>query len=237
MTTVSKVMAHRGGRYGGPPNSIDAIAHARSVGASCVEIDVNETSDGVTVATHDAIVGDLGWITEQTYVDLLDHNPEEWASRRLDEVVEFTLATSTVAYLDLKSTTPKGLQRIVDTWPDDVEAHRIVFASARGDIIAWIGRHLPTAGTSLLYYDPMLDLRSLGGFVTPTYLHPCFDFVREPFHTLNEQYVERARALGHGLVSWSENDPERIARLGELGFDFVCTDEPELACGVLTVRD
>ena len=226
-------MAHRGGRHGGAPNSIDAIAHAATIGAESMEIDVNETADGVLVATHDAIAGGSGWITEQTYADLVAKDPQEWSGRRLEDVVGFALSRSTLPYLDLKSISPAGVKHVVETWPAEVEAHRIVFAAARGDVIAWIGENYGHAATSFLYYDRLLDLRSLTGYMSPTFVHPCFDFLREPFRTMTEEYVARARALGHRLVSWSENDPERIGRLAELGVDYICTDEPELAKSVV----
>ena len=227
------MMAHRGGRHGGAPNSIDAITHACDVGAGSAEIDVNETADGVLVATHDAIAGGAGWITEQSYVDLLAGDPDEWSHRRLEDVVGYTLSRSTVAYLDLKAVSPAGLKHITATWPGAIEAEQVIFAAARGDVIAWLGANLPNVSTSFLYYDRLLDLRSLDGFMKPTYVHPCFDHLSDPFRSVNEEYVERARSLGFNLVSWSENDPERIGRLAELGFDFICTDEPELAKGVV----
>lgn len=228
-------MAHRGGRHGGAPNSLEAIAHACDVGAGSIEIDVNETIDGVLLSTHDAITGGQGWLSEQRYDDLVSADPTAWEGRRLEGVIDYVLSRSAVPYLDLKAVTPEGLKRIAGNWPAEVGSGQLVFASARGDVVAWIGEHLPDAATSFLYYDRLLDLRALTGFMAPTYVHPCFDFLREPFRTMNEAYVERARSLGYGLVSWSENEPERITRLYELGFDFICTDEPKLAVQISTI--
>ena len=211
---------------------MDAIRHAHGVGASSAEIDVNVTADGVLLATHDGILPGSSWITEATFDDLVTADADGWAGRRLEEVVGFALSKEMVAYLDIKSVTTTALKQIAQTWPTEVDDHRIVFASARGDIIAWIGDNLSGAATSFLYYDPMLDLRSLAGFMTPTFAHPCFDFLREPFRTMNESYVERVRSLGFSLVSWSVNGPDEITELARLGFDFICTDEPELAAGI-----
>lgn len=232
-STVAKVMAHRGGRHGGAPNSLDAIAHACDVGALSIEIDVNQTSDGVLISTHDAIIGSDTWLSEYTYDQLLELDRSQWESRRLEDIVSYALSRSTVAYLDLKSIGPEGLKRVAAQWPAEVASHQIIFAAARGDVISWIGDNLDSAATSFLYYDRLLDLSSLAGYMQPTFVHPCFDFLKEPFRTMNERYVDRARSLGFGLVSWSENEPENLARLSDLGFDFICTDEPELAKGVV----
>lgn len=233
LSTTPVVMAHRGGRLGGDPNTVEAIAHACDVGAGSAEIDVNETADGVLLATHDSVVSENSWVSEHTFDDLVAMNAAEWGRRRLEDVVDYTLARSAVAYLDLKSITPTGLKYIAHRWPEAMADRRLVFASARGDVVAWIGDHIEGAATSFLYYDRLLDITSLAPYLSLTYIHPCFDHVRQPFRTLTEQYVDRARSLGYGLVSWSENDSERIARMGALGLDFVCTDEPELAATTL----
>lgn len=227
-----KVMAHRGGRHGGPANSIDAIAHACDVGADSMELDVNETSDGVLLSTHDAVVKGMGWLTDQTFDGLLATDRDAWENRRLEDVVGYALSRGVSVYLDLKSITPTGLKHVVSTWPDEVEDRQIILASARGDVVSWIGENLPSAAASFLYYDPLLDLRSLASYQSPVYVHPCFDHMPDPFRFMNAEYVARARSLGFDLVSWSENHPERIAHLAELGFDFICTDEPELARSV-----
>lgn len=226
-------MAHRGGRQGGDPNTIEAIAFACDHGAGCAEIDVNETADGTLLATHDSVVETNSWVSEHSYDELLRLDADEWERRSLSDVVDYTLSRSAVAYLDIKSITPEGLKRIAATWPSAVADRRIIFASARGDVITWVGANLDGAATSFLYYDRLLDIGSIAPYMPLTFVHPCFDFVRKPFETMNETYVAKARSFGYGLVSWSENDPERVERLGELGFDFICTDEPETMAPLL----
>jgi glycerophosphoryl diester phosphodiesterase len=235
-STASKIMAHRGGRHGGAPNSVDAIAHACDVGAESAEIDVNQTKDGVLVATHDAIITSASWIAESTFDDLLGLDHDDWTARRLENVIDYTLSRSAMAYLDLKTINPDGLKQIAQTWPDQVASGEIFLASARGDVIAWIGTNIPTATSSFLYYDRLLDVGALQGYMEPTYVHPCFDYMPDPFRSMNESYVDRVRSFGFKLVSWSENDPERVAHLAELGFDYICTDEPELSVDVVKNR-
>lgn len=232
-STTPIVMAHRGGRHGGDPNTVEAVNASLDAGAGSAEIDVNETSDGVLLATHDSVVSRNAWVSDHTFSELRAIDESEWGRRRLEDVVNATLARKAVAYLDLKSITPAGLKHVAQMWPDDVAAHRIVFASARGDVLAWVASNTPGAATSFLYYDPLVDLSSLAPFVSLTYVHPCFDFLREPFKTMTSEYVERACSLGYGIVSWSVNDADHIRRLAELGIDFVCTDEPENALRAL----
>lgn len=193
-----------------------------------MEIDVNETADGRLVSTHDALVDDR-WISEQTYQELVALDSDHWQAQQLPTVVDYILAGDAIAYLDLKAVSPKGISGIARQWQSEVKDGQIILACGRGDVLAWIGTNLPIAQTSFLYFDPLLDLGMLSGFMSPTFAHPCFDYLREPMKYLDAEYVARARHLGFGLVSWSENDPDRISQLGAFGFDFVCTDEPALA--------
>ena len=48
--------AHQGGSFEGPSSTIGAIAHALSVGASAVELDVHATKDRRLVVSHDSTV-------------------------------------------------------------------------------------------------------------------------------------------------------------------------------------
>ncbi len=204
------------------------MAHACKAGAASIEMDINETSDGVLVSSHDATPGSGSWLSEVTFDDLARQPGGDWESRRLEEVLPAVLSWGAMAYFDLKSVTPAGLAKIEGMWPEEVAAGRITFASARGDVVAWLGQQIPQAATSFLYYDRLLDLKSLKAFMAPTFVHPCFDHLRDPFRSVDVEYVARARSYGFGLVSWNENDPARVAHLAELGFDYICTDEPEL---------
>lgn len=50
------VVAHRGGSFGAPENTLGAIRRAKDFGATAVEVDVLLSADGVPVVIHDATV-------------------------------------------------------------------------------------------------------------------------------------------------------------------------------------
>ena len=205
------------------------MAHSIDLGIASIELDVNETSDGVLVGTHDATPASGAWISDVTFAQLASQDRENWDGRRLENIMAFALPQSVMMYFDLKSITPEGLRKIASSWPAETASGQLTYASARGDVVAWLGEELSGAATSFLYYDRLLDLRSVEAFMSPTFVHPCFDHLRDPLRSVDEGYVARARGLGFSLVSWSENDPDRIARLAALGFDYICTDESAVA--------
>ena len=72
------VIGHRGAKEIAPENTIAAIRAAKAVGATCVEVDVMLTKDGVPVIHHDNSVdrctNGKGHVSEQTWqeIQLLD---------------------------------------------------------------------------------------------------------------------------------------------------------------------
>jgi len=196
------------------------------MGAGGVEIDVNESRDGSLFVVHDAAYETLDrWISDLSEDALPQVDGINWQRRGLGDAIGAALTDEMVVYLDLKSISRSGVEGILQDWKAPIRAGRVILASSRGEVLSFVAAVEPEAETSFLYYDPQLDLKSLASFVSPTYVHPCFDYLRDPFKSVDEHYVDRARALGFGLVSWSENDLSRAKRLVELGFDFVCTDD------------
>lgn len=56
MATTSRIAAHRGGALEAPENTLDAFAHAVSLGVEEVELDIHLSADGVVMVHHDATV-------------------------------------------------------------------------------------------------------------------------------------------------------------------------------------
>ena len=73
-STRTLIIAHAGGSYFGPPNTVEMMRAARAAGADILDADVRATSDGILVAAHDDVVrpkvGDPVSIARTTYADL-----------------------------------------------------------------------------------------------------------------------------------------------------------------------
>jgi glycerophosphoryl diester phosphodiesterase len=58
--------------------------------------------------------------------------------------------------------------------------------------------------------------------------------VISPEHVLvDEAFVDRAHAVGLGVLPWTVNDPKRIVQLAEAGVDGLVSDYPDRALAVL----
>lgn len=68
------VVAHRGGRAGGPENTLEAMRLGVGAGADAIELDVHTCADGAVVVIHDATVDRTtdgrGAVREMTLADL-----------------------------------------------------------------------------------------------------------------------------------------------------------------------
>lgn len=228
---TSRVLAHRGGSQAARPNGSDGVRSAAGLGAHGVEIDVNETADRRLFATHDSFsASHARWVSDLSDADMLANGVQP-----LNEVLAVASENSLLVYLDVKSVSRVGLDELLRREHETINTGQIIIASSRAEILAHVHEAMPSAVTSLLYYDTRLDLSSVVDFIQPTLVHPCFDHLRDPLRTIDDGFVARARAHGLGLVSWSENDAHRLRRLVDLGFDFVCADD--VAIAVTAVAD
>lgn len=73
-STTTLIIAHAGGDFFGPPNTIEMMRAAKVAGADILDADVRVTKDGVLVAAHDDLVttrsGQSVSIAGATYADL-----------------------------------------------------------------------------------------------------------------------------------------------------------------------
>ena len=99
-----KVLAYRGVRWAGPPNSLPALERAMSEGAHGLAIDADVTSDGVLVATHDDLVRhQLGRrVRDLTWKELCSVRLSTPTGRvGVTAVEEILVATAAAAYVAL----------------------------------------------------------------------------------------------------------------------------------------
>ncbi|XP_032666354.1 glycerophosphodiester phosphodiesterase 1 [Odontomachus brunneus] len=69
-----RVVAHRGGGYDYPENSLSAFKNSRGKGCTTVELDVRLTKDNIPIVFHDStterLTGQIGTISEMTWEEL-----------------------------------------------------------------------------------------------------------------------------------------------------------------------
>ncbi len=233
-------VAHRGGAAVHPENTMEAFAHAVSLGFRYLETDAHLTADGHVIAFHD---------------DRLDR-----VSDQRGLVASLTLAvirrariggTGEVVVLEELLRAFPDCRVNVDPKSDDVvgplaDVLRRVTAIERVCIGSFsdarISRMRTLLGDGLCVSGgpravARLRLASLGVAVRV----PPIGCVQVPVRArgvtlVDARFVRAAHARGLPVHVWTVDDPGEMHRLLDLGVDGILTDQPEVLRDVLVAR-
>ncbi|MFT4187242.1 MAG: glycerophosphodiester phosphodiesterase family protein [Aeromicrobium sp.] len=238
---MTLAIAHRGGALTGDnvgiENSLEAFAHAASLGYRRLETDVHCSRDGVAFACHDAdlsrLVGTPAKVADLTAAEidglrlggrarlprldeLLDSHPDAWFSIdvKADDAVEETC-------------------RVVEA-VNAVE--RVCLGSFEHRRVRRIRRRLPRVATSASRVEVVRAL------VTPRWLRrPAYRWLSVPashngLPIVTRRFIDAARHAGTGVLVWTIDDPAEMTRLLDLGVDGIFTDRTDLLRDVLIAR-
>ncbi|MGB5417279.1 family 16 glycosylhydrolase [Algibacter sp.] len=225
------VVAHRGAWKTDnlPKNSIASLRKAISLGCTGSEFDVRMTADNVLIVTHDADYSGLE-VEESTYEQLSKYklpNGEILPTLR-DYISE-----------GLKNNDSTGL--VCEIKPSKIEGRNLIMAENAIKLV----RELKAESYILSYIsfsyeilkkihdiDPNAKTQYLDGSKTPKQLKEDgikgLDYLTYKFKNRPE-WISEAKENGLILNSWTANETEDIDWLLANNFDYITTDEPELA--------
>lgn len=122
-----QLVAHRGYSAQAPENTIPAISKAREYGFDSVEIDVQQTSDGVWVLSHDDEVDSMtdkhGKISSYTYYDLVTctvdngAHHEEYENLKIptfEQALKACLENNIRPMIEIKGYTEDGIKILLE---------------------------------------------------------------------------------------------------------------------------
>ena len=233
---TARVVAHRGASADHPENTLAAFSGARSQGADWVELDVRISSDGALVVHHDPIYPD-GSVVATTpserrpaHVPLLHEALDACAGMGVNIEIKNTPG-------DLGPEVPHGLEvadRVVDLVAqrraaEGAGADQPILVSSFDELtLARVRAGGAGIETGLLVWDLHNDPDALQRAAD------CGDVAINPWDPfVDEQFMERCARLGLMVNAWTVDDPERIARLEELGVHGIITNVPAIALRVL----
>ncbi|WP_299112092.1 glycerophosphodiester phosphodiesterase family protein [uncultured Winogradskyella sp.] len=227
----NQVVAHRGAwkTKGLPKNSIAALKEAINLKCTGSEFDVRMTSDEVLIVTHDGDFGGLD-IESNTYEELAKHKLPN--GETLPTLKDFILA-------GMANNTTTGL--VCEIKPSKIEGRNMLMADKTVALVkelkadAYIAYYI-SFGYEIIKHikkiDPNAKVLYLDGSKTPEVLKndsiTGLDYLIYKFKSKPE-WVTEAKSLGLKLNSWTANKQEDIDWLLEKDFDYITTDEPELA--------
>ncbi|WP_299102937.1 glycerophosphodiester phosphodiesterase family protein [uncultured Winogradskyella sp.] len=225
------VIAHRGAwkANGLPKNSIAALNEAIRLKCTGSEFDVRMTADEVLIVTHDADYGGLH-IESSTYETLAQHKLPNGES--LPTLKAFIKA-------GMVNNSSTGL--VCEIKPSKIEGRNTLMAEKAVALVkelkaeAYISYYISFSYEVIKHIrqiDPNSKVLYLDGSKTPETLKldniTGLDYFVYKLKDKPE-WIDEARKLDLILNSWTANKQEDIDWLLSHNFDYITTDEPELA--------
>ncbi len=236
IASEAKITSHRGSSFEAPENTLPAIEKAIEEMTDYVEIDVQETKDGVVVVYHDSslrrITGDTGRIWEYTYGELLLMDFGGWFSEdyagtqipTLEEVLELCKGK---AGLNIELKDNKISETLVEKTLELVELYgmegQVVISSTNYEYLKQVKERNPDIPTGYIlsmaygryFEDDNIDFFSIrSDFITNT-------------------LVKSAHESGKAVHAWTVNTEGELNRMKHLQVDNIITDRPLLAREIL----
>jgi len=223
-------IAHRGASGHRLENTLEAFALAAHLNADMWEIDVQLSSDGVCVVSHDSnLLKQAGVdmeISQLTFDELRKyklHNGEMVPS--VLEVIELAQRTGCGLYVELKA---RGTGPKVVALLESLQIKRAVIGSFGVEQVAELARLNCPYPLSVLVpvgADPFALAQAAGADM----IHLCWERASDTPHQLLTKELMAAAAISRlPIVAWHEEREEVIAALVQLPIFGICTDLPEM---------
>lgn len=227
-------IAHRGGAWEAPENSLKAFTNAYRLGFRYFETDVRATADGVALAFHDGrldrVAGEDMIIRRAQWRDLRRariHGLDEIL--RLDDLL--AAFPDVVFNIDVKESA--AIEPFLEVLRRTGSGDRVVVASFSHRRLTAVRRALgPRQATSLSPREIAGIKFAAGG--RGTRLLPRWAACAQVPETIgghvlvDAAFVATVHRLGLQVHVWTVDDPEAMGRLLDLGVDGIMTDRPSV---------
>jgi glycerophosphoryl diester phosphodiesterase len=232
------IIAHRGASADAPENTLAAIEEAIRQGADWVEIDVQETREGLIVVTHDRDLMKVGGVpvnvreaplAELKNVDIGSWFDERFSGERVATLTElFNLCRGRVkVVVELKYY--GGEVRFEERVIEIIEAQNM-----QDDIVLMSLSYPGVAKLKSLRPDWNVGLLSSVALGNLARLEVDFLAVNGRLATRN--FIQSVHDREHKVLVWTINDPVEISAMMSKGVDGIITDRPGLAKSIRDQR-
>ena len=232
MLSMIQITAHRGSSREAPENTMAAMTKAVDDLADFVEIDVQETKDGVVVLGHDASLKRVSGINRPinfyTFEELQQLDVGKWFSPdyegekipSLEEVMEYCKGRVSINIeikdLGIGSMLP---DKVVELIQKHQMREQCVVTSVRFSYLSRIKELDPEIRTGYIISAAYGDY----------YSSDMIDFISLRSSFVSERLVEAAHERGKAVHAWTVNSKSEMERMKMLGVDNIITDYPVLA--------
>lgn len=226
-----QTIAHRGASASAPENTEYAFAAAMEQGADGIELDVQQTKDGVPVVIHDLNLKRVAGINKKvssfTYDELADIDVgswfgEEYSDARIMSLEDVFILTEGKIFLNIelkRGAKNKGVEEKVAQLIDEYDLrNKCCVTSFSYDSLKLIKQYDPEIKTGLIMSI------ATGNFYT---LEAADAFsIKSTF--VNAQVVGNAHQQGKEIYAWTVNNTGEMRRMLNVNADHIITDRPEL---------
>ncbi|MEM8954153.1 MAG: glycerophosphodiester phosphodiesterase [Verrucomicrobiota bacterium] len=233
------VTAHRGSSLAAPENTMPAIELAIEEGSDYIEIDVQQTADGVLILVHDTdmkrLAGVPRQVSEMTYEEIgaLDVGRwfgEEFAGERaptLEEVIDVAKAGGAKLNIEMKfAGSDVSMAKDVAAMVRQKEFEEdCVITSLSYDGVMAVRESDPELRTGLIVTASVGDLTRLD-----------VDLLSVSARAVSRDLIDRARRAGKEVHVWTVNQAGDMNTMIHLGVDNILTDRPAVLVELLEER-
>lgn len=234
----TEIMAHRGASGAAPENTLASVERAIEDGADWVEIDVQESADGVVVVVHDRDLKRLAGVDLTVWeataeqlrgVDVGSSFAPQFAGERiptLEEVLQ-TCRGRVGLNIELKyyGHDQNLEQRVVELVEAADMQSDVVVMSLKRDLVSKVQSLRPDWTVGLLTAVAVGDLTTVD-----------VDFLAVEVGLATRRFVRSAHRSGKEVYAWTVDDPVTMSAMMGRGVDSIITNEPALARLVLEQR-
>ena len=233
------IAAHRGGAADAPENTLAAIELAIVNGADFVEIDVQETADGVVVVIHDSDLKKVAGVDLKIWeatmeklanIDIGSRFAPEFKDQRvptLNQVLQLCRdRVRVIIELKYYGHTQSLEQKVVDLVELNGMESQIVVMSLKSEGLQKMKQIRPTWTCGLL------TAKAIGNLTTTE-----FDFLAVSGKMATREFIRSAHDAGKEVYVWTINDALTMSQMIGCGADCLITDKPKLARSILEHRD
>ena len=233
--TEVEITAHRGASGRAPENTLAAVRAAIADEADWVEIDVQETSDGIVVVHHDEdfmrAAGERGRVWEMAWTDVARVPNGAWfgpefEGERVTTLEEVLRVARDRIRVNIELKVYGHGQRLEERVIELVEAmgmaDQVVLMSLDRPTVETLNRLRPDWTVGFLAAVSIGDLSAVEA-----------DFLAVNAKTATPGFIRRAHAAGKTVQVWTVDHPAQMAAVISAGADVIITNEPALAREIL----
>ncbi|MCR4734801.1 MAG: glycerophosphodiester phosphodiesterase [Treponema sp.] len=231
------IWGHRGASGYAPENTLAAFKLAADMGADGVELDIQETKDGVIVVCHDETIdrtsNAAGWIKDFTFEELRKFDFSNGNSAyegikipTMEEVFDLLAPTGLTINIELKTGIvfyDKIEEKILELTKKKNWEERVIYSSFNHYSVCKIKEMCPQAKVGLLYADGPIDMPGYGKSHGVNALHPALYNLQYP------DYMEDCHKNGLDVNVWTVNTSEHLMLCKKFGVNAVITNYPAKA--------